>query len=49
MSNLPELAEFTCANCGTTFGTNCDLDDIQCVECDAHRCPCCAEWFGGRL
>lgn len=43
----PPLPEYTCGNCGGTFGTNCTLDDIACTECRAHRCPRCAGWFGG--
>jgi DNA-directed RNA polymerase subunit RPC12/RpoP len=41
------MTEYTCGRCGETFSTNCDEDDIQCTECDAHRCPCCGTWFGG--
>jgi len=39
---------YVCGNCGEEFGTNCDVDDIQCTECGARRCPACAEWFGGQ-
>jgi hypothetical protein len=42
-------AEFTCGLCGEVFGTNCDLADIACTECDARRCPDCGSWFGATL
>lgn len=44
---MATFREFICGNCGETFSTNCDLDDIQCPECEAHRCPHCVKWFGG--
>ena len=44
---LSSLPEYTCGQCGETFGSNCALDDIRCVECGAIRCPHCEKWFGG--
>jgi hypothetical protein len=44
---LPPLPGYTCGQCGETFGTNCDEDDIRCPECGARRCPHCETWFGG--
>jgi DNA-directed RNA polymerase subunit RPC12/RpoP len=42
------MTDYTCTGCGAEFSTNCDEDDIACIECGAKRCPHCAEWFGGR-
>ena len=42
-----DLPEYTCGQCGETFGTNFVEDEIECAYCDARRCPHCAEWFGG--
>lgn len=40
--------DITCGSCGEDYGTNVtDLDEIECVECDARRCPNCRHWFGG--
>lgn len=44
---LPPLPQFTCGQCGETFGTNFAEDEIECAYCDARRCPHCHEWFGG--
>jgi hypothetical protein len=41
-----QMRDFTCGECGETFGTNCTEADIQCANCDARRCPHCHEWFG---
>jgi len=41
------MKDYTCGSCGADFGTNCYDDDIQCVDCGAHRCPHCGDWFGG--
>jgi hypothetical protein len=41
--------DITCGACGEDYGTNVtDLDEIECVECDARRCPHCKTWFGGQ-
>lgn len=40
------MRDFTCGECGETFGTNCADNDIQCAVCDAKRCPHCKKWFG---
>ena len=45
--NRGTMRDLTCGACGTEFGTNFDVDQIDCPECDARRCPCCGEWFGG--
>jgi hypothetical protein len=40
--------DVTCGSCGEDYGTNVpDADEIECPECEAHRCPCCLAWFGG--
>lgn len=36
-----------CGACGGEFGTNFAIDQIECAECEARRCPKCATWFGG--
>jgi hypothetical protein len=41
--------DVTCGSCGEDYGTNVtDLDEIECAECGARRCPHCQKWFGGR-
>jgi hypothetical protein len=45
-TDLPPLPEFTCGVCGETFGTNFDIEEIEC-PCGARRCPHCEQWFGG--
>jgi hypothetical protein len=41
--------DITCGACGEDYGTNVtDLDEIECVECEARRCPHCQRWFGGQ-
>jgi transcriptional regulator with XRE-family HTH domain len=47
--DLPPLPEYTCGQCGETFGTNCDPDDIECTYCEAKRCPHCQTWFGSEF
>jgi hypothetical protein len=44
---LPPLPQYTCGQCGETFGTNCYPHDIACAYCGAILCPHCGEWFGG--
>jgi hypothetical protein len=44
---LPSLPQYTCGQCGETFGTNFTEDEIECAYCSARRCPHCHEWFGG--
>jgi hypothetical protein len=44
--SLPPLPQYTCGQCGMTFGTNFDEDKIECPECEARRCPHCKTWFG---
>jgi DNA-directed RNA polymerase subunit RPC12/RpoP len=44
--NRGSMRDLTCGACGTEFGTNFDVDQIDCPECDARRCPHCGEWFG---
>jgi len=40
--------DITCGSCGEDYGTNVtDLDEIECVTCEARRCPHCQIWFGG--
>jgi len=41
------FASITCGSCGDESSTNCDDDDISCGLCEARRCPCCGQWFGG--
>jgi len=41
------LPEYTCGSCKRVFGTNFAVEEIECAECDARRCPYCREWFGG--
>jgi hypothetical protein len=43
----PGWHDVTCGSCGSEFGTNFAIDQIDCVECGARRCPHCATWFGG--
>ena len=39
--------DFTCGACGETHSTNFSVDEVECPECGARRCPCCRAWFGG--
>lgn len=41
----PGWYDITCGGCGEEFGTNCDLGDMQCPECEARRCPHCGQWY----
>jgi hypothetical protein len=43
---LPPLPQYTCGQCGETFGTNFRIEEIECPECEARRCPHCETWFG---
>jgi DNA-directed RNA polymerase subunit RPC12/RpoP len=43
---LPPLPQYTCGQCGETFGTNFRTEEIECPECEARRCPHCETWFG---
>ena len=42
----PGWYDVTCGSCGEEFGTNFRIEDIDCPECEARRCPHCATWFG---
>lgn len=42
----PGWYEVTCGVCGEEFGTN-RVEEMECPECEARRCPHCATWFGG--
>jgi hypothetical protein len=44
---LKPLPEYTCGVCRETFGTNFSVQDIDCGNCEARRCPYCTTWFGG--
>ena len=46
-ATLRDLPEYTCGQCGETFGTNFLPDEIECAYCEARRCPHCELWFGG--
>ena len=41
------MREYTCDQCGETFGTNVHEDEVECANCGARRCPHCETWFGG--
>jgi len=44
--NRGPMRDLTCGACGEEFGTNFDVDKIDCPRCEARRCPCCGDWFG---
>ena len=40
--------DITCGSCGEDYGTNVtDEHEIECVTCEARRCPHCHAWYGG--
>lgn len=45
----PGWHDVTCGSCSAQFGTNFRIEEIECAECEARRCPNCATWFGGEL
>jgi hypothetical protein len=46
---LKPLPEYECGACARKFGTNFAIDEIECAECEARRCPFCRQWFGGDM
>lgn len=45
----PGWSDVTCGICGAQFATNFRLEEIECGECEARRCPHCGTWFGEEL
>lgn len=43
----PGWLDVTCGSCGAESGTNFLIEEIECGECEARRCPHCGGWFGG--
>jgi hypothetical protein len=43
------LPEYECGACARVFGTNFKVDEIECADCEARRCPFCRQWFGGDM
>jgi len=43
----PGWLHVTCGGCGVEFGTNFAVEELECPECEARRCPACHTWFGG--
>lgn len=43
----PGWLDVTCGGCGSEFGTNFAVAELECPECEARRCPSCHAWFGG--
>jgi hypothetical protein len=44
----PGWHDVTCGACGKEFGTNFRVEEIECPECEARRCPNCRTWFGAQ-
>jgi len=44
----PGFYDVTCGGCGEEFGTNFVIEEIECAECEARRCPNCRTWFGAQ-